>query len=117
MPDSLEKAMCCLKILKEKKPIKPVLLKIGHLTSLADYFIITSSSSIRQAQSLTKHIKQKMKKEGYLAYSIEGDKEGQWVLLDYGDVIIHIFYEPVREYYDLEGLWIDAPRLATSEAG
>lgn len=111
MPDSLEKAVYCLKVLKEKKPIEPVLLQLGHLTSLTDYFIIASGNSIRQAQSLAKHIKQKMKKEGYSAYSVEGDKEGQWVLLDYGDVIVHIFYEPIREYYDLEGLWVDAPRL------
>ena len=115
MPDSLEKAVYCLKILKEKKPINPVLLKIGHLTSLTDYFIIMSGNSIRQAQSLSKHIKRKMKTEGYFAYSAEGDREGQWILLDYGDVIIHIFYEPIREYYDLEGLWIDAPRLAAPE--
>ena len=115
MPDSLEKAKYCLKILNEKKPIKPVLLKIGHLTSLTDYFIIMSGSSVRQAQSLAKHIERKMKKEGYFAYGVEGGKEGQWVLLDYGDVIIHIFYEPIREYYDLEGLWVDAPRLTTPE--
>ena len=111
MPDQLEKVMLCLKILKGKKPIKPVLLKLGHLTSLTDYFIITSGNSIRQVQSLAKHTKQEMKKEGHIAYGVEGEREGQWILLDYGDVIIHIFYEPIREYYDLEGLWIDAPRL------
>ena len=52
-----------------------------------------------------------MKEEGFKAIGVEGEQEGHWVLMDYGDVIIHVFYQPVREFYDLEGLWIEAPRV------
>jgi len=89
-----------------------VALDVRELTSIADVFIICSGSSSRQVSAIGEHIVQELKAQKIRPLSIEGKKEGQWVLIDYGDAIIHIFYEPVREMFDLEGLWIDAKRLA-----
>lgn len=96
-----------------KKAESIVILGVGELTSLADAFIICSGKSNRQVMAIAEHIKTTLKKQNMPALRIEGLKEGHWVLMDYGDVIIHIFYEPVRSFYDLEGLWSDAPRLKT----
>ncbi len=96
-----------------KKAESVVILGVQALTSLADAFILCSGRSNRQVMAIAEHIKTTLKKKGLQALRIEGLKEGHWVLMDYGDVIIHIFYDPVRRFYDLEGLWADAPRLKT----
>jgi ribosome-associated protein len=80
------------------------------LTSITDYFLVTSGNSTRQVQAISQHVSRRMKEEGFRPFGIEGEGEGHWVLIDYGDVVIHIFYHPLREFYDLEGLWIEAPR-------
>ena len=72
---------------------------------------MTSGNSSRQVQAITRHMARRMKEEGFKAYGIEGEQQGHWVLMDYSDVVIHIFYQPVREFYDFEGLWIEAPRV------
>ena len=114
---SLDKSRLCFKIIMERKAIDPVMLEIGRLTTIADYFLIASGSSTRQVQAISRHLDRRMREEGCSSYGIEGDQEGQWVLMDYGDVIVHLFYQPYREYYDLEGLWIEAPRLNIQEEG
>ncbi len=96
-----------------KKAERVVILGVNELTSLADAFIICSGKSNRQVMAIAEHVKTALKKQDRQALRIEGLKDGHWVLMDYGDVIIHIFYEPVRSFYDLEGLWADAPRLET----
>ncbi len=96
-----------------KKAERVVILGVHDLTSLADAFIICSGRSNRQVMAIAEHVKITLKKQNVQALRIEGLKEGHWVLMDYGDVIIHIFYDPVRSFYDLEGLWADAPRLKT----
>jgi ribosome-associated protein len=96
-----------------KKAECVVILGVHELTSLADAFIICSGKSNRQVMAIAEHVKTTLKKKDMQVLRIEGLKEGHWVLMDYGDVIIHIFYEPVRSFYDLEGLWADAPRLKT----
>lgn len=88
-----------------------VVLEIGPLTSIADYFILCSGHSNRQVIALADHVIGDLKQHGVRPLSVEGLKEGHWVLLDYGHVIIHIFYESVRGFYDLEGLWADARRV------
>ncbi len=90
-----------------------VALDVHQLTSFADVFIICSGRSSRQVNAIAEHIKVDLKKRKIRPLSVEGVKDGQWVLLDYGHVIIHIFYDPVREFYDLEGLWVDAERIET----
>jgi ribosome-associated protein len=90
-----------------------VILDVKNLTSIADAFIICSGRSNRQVAAIAELIQVELKKHGIRPLSVEGKKEGHWVLLDYGHVIMHVFYEPVRSFYDLEGLWIDAKRIKT----
>jgi len=97
----------------QRKVIAPVLLDVQELTSVADYFIICSGSSSRQVSAIAQTIKKELKKHKFKPISIDGLKEGQWVLMDFGHVVIHIFYDPVRNFYDLESLWTDAVRLKT----
>jgi ribosome-associated protein len=94
-----------------KKAIDLVVLDVQGLTSVSDIFIICSGRSNRQVSAIAEYIQVNLKKHAIKPLSVEGKKEGHWVLLDYGHVIIHVFYEPVRAFYDLEGLWIDAKRI------
>lgn len=97
-----------------KKAAHVVLLDVRELTSMADAFLICSGRSNRQVTAIAEFVLRYLKKRGKQPLSIEGKKEGHWVLLDYGEVIIHIFYEPLRTFYDLEGLWADARRIRTN---
>jgi len=97
----------------QRKVIAPVLMDVQELTSVADYFIVCSGSSNRQVAAIAQTIKRELKKHKFKPLSIDGLKEGQWVLMDFGHVVIHIFYDPVRNFYDLEGLWTDAARVVT----
>lgn len=96
-----------------RKVLDLVILDVRDLTSIADAFIICSGRSNRQVAAIAVSIQVELKKHGIRPLSVEGKKEGHWVLLDYGHVIMHVFYEPVRSFYDLEGLWIDAKRIKT----
>ena len=96
-----------------KKSIGVVVLDVHELTSVADVFIVCSGRSNRQVSAIAEHIQRDLKDRGIRPLSVEGKKEGHWVLIDYGHVVIHVFYDPVRNFYDLEGLWADAPRLET----
>ena len=108
---TIDKAKLCLKIIKERQAVDPVLFNVAELTSIADYFLIVGGNSSRQVQAITRDLRKKMRENDFRPYGIEGEQEGHWVLMDYGDIIIHIFYQPYREFYDLEGLWIEAPRI------
>lgn len=96
-----------------RKASNVTILDVRPLTSVADAFIVCSGRSHRQVSAIGDFIRRELKKQKIQPLSVEGLKEGHWVLLDYGHVIIHIFYEPVREFYDLEGLWVDARRIKT----
>ena len=97
--------------------VKPdvVVLDVRRLTSYTDVFIIASGRSNRQVSAIGQHILTEMKKQGVQAFSFDGMEEGKWVLIDYGDVIIHVFYEETRRFYDLDGLWADARRIDVNE--
>lgn len=109
--ESMDKALLCLKLLDERKALDPVLFDVGALTSLTDCFLIAAGGSTRQVQAITRHVVRRMRDAGVHVYGVEGEQEGQWVLMDFGDVIVHVFYEPVRKFYDLESLWVEAPRV------
>jgi len=96
-----------------KKADAVVALNVRGLTSIADTFIICSGRSHRQVSAIADHVERFLKDNGIRPLSVEGRKEGHWVLMDYGDVIIHVFYEETRSFYDLEGLWVDAQRITT----
>jgi ribosome-associated protein len=95
----------------EKKALNLVVLDVRDLTSIADAFIICSGRSNRQVNAIADSIVARLKKHKIKPLSVEGTGEGHWVLLDYGHVVMHVFYEPVREFFDLEGLWADAKRI------
>ena len=97
----------------EKKAEGVVVLDLRGLTSIADAFIICSGRSNRQVSAIADNIQRFLRKQAIKPLSVEGQKEGHWVLLDYGHVILHVFYESTRVFYDLEGLWADARRVKT----
>ena len=107
----LDKALICVDIIRERKATDLVLFEVGTLTSIADYFLIASGKSSRQVQAIAQHLQSRMKEEGFTRFGVEGERDGHWILVDYSDIVIHLFYQPVREFYDLEGLWVEAPRV------
>ena len=94
-----------------KKAMHVVALDVRELSSIADVFIICSGRSNRQVSAIAEHIERQLRGCKIKPLSVEGTAEGHWVLMDYGHVIIHVFFDPVREFYDLEGLWSDARRI------
>jgi ribosome-associated protein len=92
------------------KGIEPVLLEVTEFCSFADYFIICSGRSRRHVLALAQHLEEAMARAGLKPLGVEGLEEGQWVLLDYNTMVIHIFMQPLREFYNLEDLWSEAPK-------
>jgi len=109
--NSKEKAFWCARAALDHKAIDLVILSIQGLSSFTDYFVIASGSSDRQVQAIASHIEETLAGFGVFPLGIEGKREGRWILLDYGEVVVHIFYHPVREFYDLERLWADAQKI------
>jgi ribosome-associated protein len=109
--EALDKARLCLQIIHERKAVDPILIEVGQMTSIADYFLITGGHSSRQVQAIAKHLRKRMREEGFRPLGVEGEQDGNWVLMDFGEIVVHIFYQPTREFYDLESLWIEAPRV------
>ncbi len=112
---TLDKAQKCVKILDAKKATDIELLQISDLTTLADYFVICTGNSSTQVKALADAVEDEFEKLDIKPYSREGKDGLNWVLLDYGDVIIHIFYKETREFYGLEKLWSDAEKIDISE--
>ena len=101
---------------EKRKSQDIVILDVRELTSVADAFIICSGRSNRQVTAIAETIRTELKSQGIQPLNVEGIKEGHWVLMDYGHIVIHVFYEPVREFYNLEGLWADAKRIAQQQS-
>jgi len=110
-----EQVLLCVNASIKKKAKGLIILNVKELSSFADYFIICSGTSDRQVQAIAASIQEILKEHGILPLGIEGERLGKWVLIDYEDVIIHVFYEPVREFYDIERLWSDAPCMKLSD--
>ncbi len=96
-----------------RKAFDIVILDVRGLTTVADAFIICSGRSNRQVKAIAEYVQVDLKKQGIKPLSVEGKTDGHWILMDYGHVIIHVFYQPTREFFDLESLWIDAKRIET----
>lgn len=109
--DSRSKAVLCAREAVQFKALDLVLLDVAGFSSFADFFIICSGKSSRQVQGIADNIERSLKEQGIRPLGVEGRRDGQWILMDYGEVIIHIFYEPVRNFYDLESLWSEAKRV------
>ena len=109
-PKALALARRIAELAADKKALDVVVLDVRGKTSYADYFVIASGESERQVAAMADHVAEELKKEGERPIGTEGQQTGQWVLLDFGDVVAHLFYADIRTFYDLEGLWADAPR-------
>ncbi|HOV86200.1 MAG TPA: ribosome silencing factor [Syntrophobacteraceae bacterium] len=112
-----EKAALCAREAERFLAQDLVLLDVSGLSSFADYFILCSGKSGRQVQSIAENLEARLREHGLRPLGVEGRQEGHWILMDYTDVIIHIFYEPVRPFYDLESLWSEAKRIRTGPTG
>lgn len=113
---SQERAQLCAAYALDKKAFNVRLLDVRKISSLTDYLLIVSGRSDRQVQAVADSIHLGLKNDHTtMPLAIEGLKEGRWVLLDYGDVMVHVFQEAVREYYDLDGLWSEAAELTVAE--
>lgn len=113
--NSWEKALLLTRFALDKKACDLIVLDVRELTSIADYFLICSGRSDRQVQSIAQGLEENAVEEGLRPYAVEGTQRGHWVLMDFSDVIVHVFYEPVRAFYDLDGLWGHAPRVKLPE--
>lgn len=113
--DGLAKAFLCAQAALDKKAVDLVVLDVAGLTSIADYLLICTGRSDRQVQAIAQSVDETLRRHGHRPGAIEGMTRGQWVLMDYNDVIVHVFYRPVREFYDLERLWEHAPRVQLPE--
>ena len=105
-----------VKTVVDHKGLSPGILEVKGLCSFADYFMVCSGGSRRHVLALAEHLEQALAKAGAKPLGVEGMEEGQWVLMDYNDVVIHIFSQPLREFYNLEGLWTEAPQTRVEGA-
>lgn len=111
-----ERALLCAAYALEKKADHVRILEVRGLSSLTDYLVIATGRSDRQVQAIAEAVRTGLKHDhASPPLGVEGMKEGRWVLLDYGDVMAHIFQEPVRAFYDLDGLWRDAAEVPVPE--
>lgn len=113
--DPKEYALSIAKALDEKKAGDVKVLHTEEVTSLADYFVIATATSNTQIKALSEACEKAMDEYGESPHHIEGHRGGVWVLLDYSSVIIHIFMDEAREFYDLERLWTDAHEVDISD--
>ena len=95
----------------DKKAEDVLVLDVRGLTSYADYFVLMTADSDRQAGAIADAVDEKLKASGASKVGVEGYESGRWILVDYGDVVAHVFSREARGFYDLEGLWADAPRF------
>ncbi len=109
-----ERAIKCAALALDKKALNVKIYEISRLSSIADYLVLATGQSDKQTQAIADSVKQGLKKYGKVL-DIEGLKEGNWVVIDYGDVIVHVFKEDIRHYYDLDAIWAEAPLLKIPE--
>ena len=113
MDDELdERIIAAVNAASEKKALDIVVLDLREIASFTDYFVITSGTNERQVQAISDEVYETLKKAGSPAARVEGYKTAEWILLDYGDFIVHVFEEKSRRFYDLERLWRESRRVA-----
>lgn len=113
---SPDRALLCAAYALEKKAYNVRLLEVKGLSSLTDYLLIANGRSDRQVQAIAEGVRLGLKQDHATApLAVEGMNEGRWVLIDYGDVMVHVFQEPIRDFYDLDGLWSEAAEVTIPE--
>ncbi|MEX1046929.1 MAG: ribosome silencing factor [Actinomycetota bacterium] len=115
--DSSLVARAAARAASEKQGERTVILDVRNLIVITDYFVVTSGSSERQVRTIAEEIQKSLAESGARAVRREGESEGKWVLIDYVDIVVHVFGEEERDFYDLERLWRDAPRLDWEPSG
>ena len=106
-----ERVFAALHAAGEKKALEPVVLDLREIASFTDYFVIVSGANERQVQAISDEIYESLKKSGHAAARVEGYKTAEWILLDYGDFVVHVFEHKARKFYDLERLWRESKRV------
>lgn len=100
-----------LEAAEDKKALDSITLDLRKITSVADYFFICSGESTTQVKAIADGIAEKLKNKKVRLWHDEGREGARWILLDYGAIIVHVFFKETREFYNLEGLWADAPQV------
>ncbi len=116
LPASKDVALAAARAAAEKQGERIVVLDVRELIVITDYFVIASASSERQARTIVEEVERSLRDLGVKPLRREGQSEGIWILLDYVDVVVHVFREPERDFYDLERLWRDAPTVDVDES-
>ena len=106
-----ERVVLALHAAAEKKAIDPTVLDLREIASFTDFFFITSGANERQVQAISDEVYETLKKAGSTAARVEGYKTAEWILLDYGDFVVHVFEQKARTFYDLERLWRESKRV------
>jgi ribosome-associated protein len=109
--ESLATAKAAIAAALEKKAVEPVLIDVCGRASYADFIAVVSGRSDRQVEAIADGVCEALATRGRRPLGREGARNGRWVLIDFGDVVVHVFYQPLREVFDIESLWIDAPRV------
>ncbi len=109
---SESKALACARAAIDKKAENVKILNLTDISGFTDFFVICSGTSDRQVQAIANSVESSMGTLGADSLSAEGYAEGRWVLMDFGDVVVHVFLDALREYYDLETLWAEAPKVS-----
>lgn len=115
MTEQKKMAQTAYMALDEKKGEDIKIIDISKITVMADYFIIANGANLPQAQALVDNVQEKMHKAGFETKRVEGNRSSSWILLDYGDVVVHIFDKEDRLFYDLERIWCDGSQLAVED--
>ena len=115
MEQAKEMARVAFGALEDKKGEDTCVIDISHVSVLADYFVISNGNSDSQVRALVDNVEEKMHKAGFTQKQGEGRNGGSWVLLDYGDIIVHVFDRENRLFYDLERIWRDGKRIARED--
>jgi ribosome-associated protein len=108
--EAFEKVTACGMLAEAKKAKDVVIMKLADLTDIADYFLLASGTSERHVRTIADSVETGMGQQGIKPYSVEGYRGGRWVIIDYRNIIVHVFLESLRELYDLESLWIEAKK-------
>jgi ribosome-associated protein len=106
-----DRALLCAELALDKKAEEVRILEISPLTTIADFMVLATGQSDKQVQAIAENIRKGLKKYGKVQ-DVEGVKEGRWAVIDYGDVIVHVFHQEMRKLYDMDGLWSQATRIA-----
>jgi len=105
---AMERAIQCAALALDKKAVNVKILEIKRISSIADYLVLATGYSDKQTQAIAESVRTGLKKFGKVL-DVEGMREGNWIVIDYGDVILHVFKEDLRRYYNLDELWAEAP--------